>query len=398
MSKLKLASRAFSIIFIINIIYSDAFGNEVEVTPLVAIKEEYNDNIFFSPTNEDIKEDFITTLTPGITLANRTEISEARLATLIHWLEYDKNHELDALDYDSRLKLGYRFTEKTGVNLEALLMKDSRPDRDIGISGLVLAVPRRTQSYNLSVDQAFSEKTKAVLEYEYFTDHFNDPGYYDSTQHNISLGFTKSLSPVINRTSGRFNIGYLFYNAPDMSAENGTCTLGFQHDISEAMIFILDVGSRYTTARFEANPSEFPRDKTETDSGIVGQASLSYRTDLTKGNLSLSQGLESLSGDQGIPERRFVQLAFDRYFTIKFRAGLVGAYYLTVSHAGEYTIDYIDKRNWWVEPRLRYECTPEMIVEASYRRTISNDHVDDDKSKQGRFTVQFAWSSPFTHW
>ena len=46
-------------------------ADEFKLTPSLAVKEEYNDNILYTQT--DIQKDFITTISPGLALTDRTE-------------------------------------------------------------------------------------------------------------------------------------------------------------------------------------------------------------------------------------------------------------------------------------------------------------------------------------
>jgi hypothetical protein len=53
------------------VIAADTGADEFKLTPSLAVKEEYNDNILYSTTNT--QKGFITTLSPGLALTERTE-------------------------------------------------------------------------------------------------------------------------------------------------------------------------------------------------------------------------------------------------------------------------------------------------------------------------------------
>ena len=50
---------------------SGIFADEFKLIPSLAVREEYNDNIFAS--SNDTADDFITTLSAGLELVERTE-------------------------------------------------------------------------------------------------------------------------------------------------------------------------------------------------------------------------------------------------------------------------------------------------------------------------------------
>jgi len=52
------------------------WGNEFRLVPSISIKEEYNDNIFF--LTDDIRNDFITTISPSLEMVNNTEKLETK--------------------------------------------------------------------------------------------------------------------------------------------------------------------------------------------------------------------------------------------------------------------------------------------------------------------------------
>ena len=71
-------------------------GDEFKLIPSLALKEEYNDNIFF--TEKARADDFITTVTPGLELIDRTEKVDVNLVARAHVLRYVNNTGLDNVD------------------------------------------------------------------------------------------------------------------------------------------------------------------------------------------------------------------------------------------------------------------------------------------------------------
>ena len=57
----------------------DAHADQFEIRPYLAVRGEYNDNIFFNPDSNDAEDDYILTIKPGIEITDRTERLNARL-------------------------------------------------------------------------------------------------------------------------------------------------------------------------------------------------------------------------------------------------------------------------------------------------------------------------------
>ena len=59
------------------LLLTDALADEFKLTPSIAARQEYNDNIFFDTSRP--KDSFITRVTPGLELIDRTERLDLRL-------------------------------------------------------------------------------------------------------------------------------------------------------------------------------------------------------------------------------------------------------------------------------------------------------------------------------
>jgi len=389
---------AYSLVMgIIMILFNEQAGcSELVITPSFNLREDYNDNILFVPTNEAAESDYITIFSPGLNITSGTEFLNARLFSQLSRLIYQKNDDFNATDYNHQLNLGYRFSENTGFSAEALLKKDSSPEREISdISGVLLGIsPHRTRSYGFTMDRSFSEKTDAALTLAHSWDSYSDPSSVDSVEYSASLGVNHFLSPA---TIGHFTIGYLFYDTSDMQAGNGTCMVGFKHDLTERTSLSLDAGGRYTTTRFEAYTVGSPERESWWSTGMVAQATISYLTDVTVCTLSASHGLVSLSGSEGLPERTSIKLIAREMFPHDISAELRAEYDIDRSDRGELTVNDLDEDLWSVQPLLRYGLTKEIALEASYRTTHYKSNTHDERSERGLYTLRFSWNHPITY-
>ena len=119
----------------------DAAADRRELDVFLGAREEYNDNIFFD--SDDPVDDFITTISGGLKFLNQTERTDLYLSAIVDRLIYSDDKDLDATDQYYNGRFGYEFTPRFGATVDAAYSKDSRPDRDVAVSDLMLStVPR----------------------------------------------------------------------------------------------------------------------------------------------------------------------------------------------------------------------------------------------------------------
>src|SRR5512137_637799 len=143
-----------------------ALADEFKLTPSVAVRQEYNSNIFFDSSNE--KDDFITRVRPGLELIERTERIDLRLAGFVTPYVYWENDNLNSVDQDYSGRVDYRLTPLLSVGANAAVRVDHQPDRDIYTTGLAYGDNRRIQQrYGGNMGYMFTERTSGSVAYDY---------------------------------------------------------------------------------------------------------------------------------------------------------------------------------------------------------------------------------------
>ncbi len=386
----------------------EVIGDEFKLIPSIGIKEEYNDNLFF--TEKDKKDDFITTILPGLELINRTERLDLNLSARLGGLIYAKNEDLNFLDQFYNGRLRYSIHPKLKVSADAGFTKDFSPDRDLEVTGLVTKAIRRYK-YNFSsgAEYTFTEKTKSELSYSFeLYDYERDPEYVDTTSHGVNLGLIHDISKYIPNTLGRANIGYYRYNFEETDVDNYYGTIGMSRAISEKWNILLDGGASYVHSEFEVERLVFippffrivrERDK-EKGFGWVGQATLSYRGEKTEkgakttGDLTFNHRIMPASGTVGVSERTSFTLSITHRFTYELLGSLSMGYYINRAERGKYSTASIDEATFRINPRIRYEFTKDIALEASYSFTFIKDKEADTDAKRNLFMIYFTIQYP----
>lgn len=339
-----------------------AWGDEIRVTPSLAASDEYNSNVFF--TTGARTDSFILTVSPRLELSDRTERLNAHFDGGVDKRFFTADTGLDTLDQTYRGQLGYRFSNAFGLSGDASFRREGLPDRDIAATGLVTGGRSDRQSYSVSADYAFSEKTGAVLSYGYDRIDYGSQANVDSEQHTVGLGFTHDLGQSFPNTKARANLGYSRSLFTGLDVENYTVTVGFSREVHELWSVLADVGARYTRSELDV-----PGTETSNDTGWIAKVALAYKGERGTGNLSFYRDVAVAAGRGGAAERTAVTLDLAHRGSYEFTGLFSTGYYVNRSEAGQFSGQAIDERTVLVRPGLRYAATKNIDVEAAYQYT-----------------------------
>jgi hypothetical protein len=369
-----------------------AMGNEIRLIPMVTVKQEYNSNIFFDPTQK--MEDYITTLSPGLKLENNTERLKLEFSARLDQRLYAHNSNLNATDHAYLGRVRYEFSPTLRLAANAGFIQDSSPDRDIETTGVVQsAVTRNRQIYGLSGDYYFTEKTQASLSGEYFQDRYAYPRSIDDLDAGRgNLMLIHDISSLLPATRARVGLGYARYLYTASTVENYTGTVGLSRQFSEVWYAQVDMGCRYTPSQFEVAPLQ----TVETSGwGAVGNVVVSYRGEKTNMDLSLNHDIAPTSGRAIASELTGLGLYVRRRFFHEFSGILSGGYFLNNYTPGESSNLQLDEKTLYISPGIRYDFTPDMALDATYTYTRTDYARDNDNvANQSLVLVRFYLQNP----
>jgi hypothetical protein len=373
-----------------------ASADRRELDLFLGAKEEYNDNIFFS--YDDPVDDFITTLSGGLKFLNQTERTDLYLSAIVARLIYSDDKDLDATDQYYKGRFGYRFTPRLGANIDAAYSKDSRPDRDVAESGLILStVPRQIQNYGAAVDYALTEITASNLYYRYTRQDFEprraNPDFPDYRAHRAGLGFAHQLDQYLANATGRLNFGYNRFTYPETNTETKVVigTVGLAYDVTEKWRLLIDVGPDYYDSSFKV----FGRDFTYSGWGGTGTLQFAYTGEVTGSSLTLFHGIEPASGRDGSAQRTSAILDAFYRFAERGRTGLSTGYYINKANSGELALLPLDEHTFRIRPWLRFDIIfDKLYLEASYTYSYVKDRIRDRNTDRNLVWLQLGLDWP----
>jgi len=359
-------------------------GAEFKLIPSLDLREEYNDNIFYTESSR--VRDFITTLTPGLELVNRTEKLDLNLLARIPVLRYADTRELDHTDQNYSGRLRYSLHPNWALSGGAGYVEDSRPDRDLEVTGLVnKPAIRRRQNYSAGVDHNFSEKTKAGLTYRFSRDDYSEIDFADLKAHEASLSLVHDLSRTLPNIAGRMNLSYSRYEYENGTIDYFYATIGMNWALDEKWSLLFDGGGSYTLS--ESGPEE--NKQKDEGTGWVGMGSLSYKGEKTAGDLTFSHRKAPAYGSVGVTNRTSLSFGINRRFTYEFSGALSAGYFINKGEEGKFSTVEFDQESFYVNPRLRYEFTRDTALEASYNFSYTKDKLAGTEPRRSLFMLRF---------
>ena len=385
----------------LSLLLGEAKSDEFKLIPSLGLSEQYNDNLLLTERNK--KDDFITSISPGLELSDRTERLDLNLSGHVSGLVYARNEELNDIDYDGRGRLLYSINPNLKFSAGGGLWKISSPGEVLEPTGLVT---RATQNYKYyfgsDLEYTITEKTKTSLSYSYERydyEYGNVLDILDTTTeaHGASIGFIHDLSQYFSNTAGRMNLGYSYYQYRDRTVDYYYGTIGMSRALNEKWAILLDLGPSYTRSELKVEGlASIPGGikETEKGTGLFGRATLTYRGEKTSGDLTFSHRLEPGSGTVGVTENTFLTLGVAHRFTYELSGRLSTGYYINKAERGEFSIVGIDEATFRISPAVRYEFTKDIALEASYNYTLVKDRLADTEAKRNLFMINFIIQCP----
>lgn len=329
------------------------------VTPSVSAKEEYNDNILFEAN--DTMEDFITTVVPQLELVEKTEKLALGITSTLEAIDYMDNDNLNAIDHAQKGHLAYKATPRMSYSANAEYKQDSRSDRDLQTTGLLLNTSKRELfAGSAGAQYIMTEKLSTLFNMSFHNDHFEDPTMVDAEIYGVSGGFAYNLGTYLPQTIGRMTLDHNRFEYPTDRVKNYGVSMGLSHDLTETYAVSVDIGPRYSESDFAG--------QTEDDISVSGALGLDYTGETTKANLTLSRDERAVSGEAGTAERSSLSLSVSRKFFEELRCGLGLEYHNNKSQASTSSQD-IDEDAFSFVPTIRYSFTQDLSLDGNYRHT-----------------------------
>jgi hypothetical protein len=379
-------------------------GASSELKVNAGVREEYNDNIFFSNKNEE--DDFITTGIIGLDYKGATERATATLKARVEGQAYLDNSDLSDVNQYYTAGLSVGLTPRLSLIGDGRFEIDNRPDRDVDETGLSTqgSEERMRQRYSGGFEYQLSELTRLFATANAGRDDYE--GNSDNDDFKTwggEGGVTRVFSSFQKPTVGRLAFGYSRFDYDDADTDYYYTSMGVSRELSETYTLAVYGGVRYTDTDYDVrrrvlDPGPPPALRTTIETvndqnwGGNGSASLSFKDDRTRWEIAASHDLTGATSNGQSVKR--TKVAFDIYHRWDWAlgAGLTARYFINKSEVDDPGLGEVDDRTLYVRPRVRYHFTDDLYLEASYRYTYQDDREDDTHSQRNQAFLELRYA------
>ncbi len=395
--------RGRTILFVMLLLLSSTalvWGDDFKLVPSLSVKEDYNSNILFSAT--DVKKDFITTLSPGVEMADSTGRLDTDLMLRLDRLEYADNQGLSATNqlYNGTLK--YLVSPLLSISAAAGYSRNTNPTllatAPTGI--ITAAVPWNHITYALSSSYQFNEKAIGTLSYNNGRDYFDNPQYLSDTTRNVGAGLVYDIGNYFTSAKARMNVGYSYYAYPNSRLDSVMGTLGFSKDFDEFWSVQIDGGISNNWSNISipvqivGSPLLIMVPVNKEGLGWVGDAALNYRGEIGSGSITYNRSLTPAYGLNGAAEQDALTIAIQYQFSYELSALFSTSYYTLKSLASEFSAQAISQQTFRINPGVRYEFSKDISLESSYEYDMVDNSAGNAKEHRQLFSVRFNIQQP----
>jgi len=367
---------------------SVALSAEGSLLTSVALRQEYNDNIFYTASNKT--DDFISYVTPALNLTYATEI--LNLSALAAWdgLLYWDNSDQNRLNQRYGLNVGYRMTERWSVSANGLYIFDSVQDSQLDETGSVESGLSDRQRVNAGagLDYAISERNNIGAAYEFQDTVFERDADVDTKVHDFRVYYQRRLKNQRDVIS--IFPQFTWADSDDWDGYNPSLNFSWAHPFSETLDSSITLGVRHTYINYKDD-----RDDTN-DWGGVADMWLRKRGELTTGRVGFSNDLQTRTNGEIINVSR-LYANIDHRLSRRFGVGLNGGvWYSNLIESSPETDD--DRWYYDVSPSAFYRLTEYHILRLtySYNHQTLLDRDDDDKIDRQRILLELTFNFPKT--
>ncbi|MFH1984407.1 MAG: hypothetical protein ABIL58_21400 [Pseudomonadota bacterium] len=383
-----------------------ASAEEIQVTPFFGLRQEYNDNIFFSAI--DPIRDAITIASPGIRLGRRTERLDAGLSGRLDQRYYREYSELDHLDKDITGQVNYRLSERFELGADAGYSQTSSADRDVIATGLVVGANIRDRTTaGCSGSARISEISSLSAAYHIVQDDWDNPRLNDSMGHIVSVGVARALDRHIAATTGRFNFSGQYYQYASEYTPAGfsstvsqrtrlyfaSVTAGIEKQLSETWQLSLQVGPAYADTR-ESTRVISETIRADAGWGGVFNAGVKYAGEKNRFEVNGAHDIGAPSASIGVTTRTTLSALVSRQFSHEWQASLLTRYFINRADNKNLLSPDTDQETLTIQPRARYGLTDDIFLEAVYSYSVIKNNITHTSAGRNYVFAGITWQWP----
>ena len=375
------------ILFFIFCLTNAAFAGQVSLLSSLGVKEEYNDNVNFDRENEI--DDYITTISPAFKLGYSTALFDINAETILDFLLYHYEPDLNEENQEYNLDAAYRMTERLTLSGDFSYIKDTTLDSELEDTGIVnVRENRRRYDSGGGMVYEISERYDLGCNYLFTKINYDEDDKVDYERQTIKLPFNYHLKN--QRDTLTFRPEYSFRDSDTSEVDNYKINVGWSHLFSETFTLKVFAGGRYTETSYDDDRDDnhnsgFNADIKLRKIGETNRSLIGYRRDLRT----------RASGTEIEVDKFYCRM--DQLITERFGVGFDGKLYFTREEDDDNDTNNNDEDSVYftVEPSLFYKITEQHLLRLAYAYAREDDDARDNDQVKDRHKVWLSLSFNF---
>jgi len=384
------------------VVSSEAYGAENNITPALTVKEEFNDNIYFSAVSP--VSAYMTVFSPDIDLVSNSETVKILINAGLDAFIYldDKQGQTTAINHSYRGQFRLKPTPRLDLGSSLAYRVSNQPDQTLEQNSVVLNSTRRSrQSYAADVGYSFSELASGTLNYAHLRDEYNSPALVDTTQHSAGVRVSYDLSRWLPPAQAIVELDGAYYTNRDGWTRNLSASVGCNWRFSETFSATGMFGGSYTQSEYNSTetvpaipPVTRPVTTRSHGTGMVGSLILSRTGELTQTNVKISHDVTVSAGRSGPTETTIASADMNYQMTADLSLRASTSYQwdqasFSQSFGGDFTQETVQ-----FSTGLKYKFSEDMNLNANYAYTSLVNRKNGIEVGRNVIFVGFTWRYP----
>ena len=363
-----------------------AVAKDVTVVPSITLRGEYDDNVYFTRTDEI--SDYLAIISPALTLDYASELLNLEANGIVDVLRYVDETDINTENQRYTINGGYRLMERWALSGNFSYIKDTTLDSELEETGIVyMREDRERFNAGAGLSYQVSELSDMGVNYAYSKTDYDERWLEDYDFNSINFSYNRKFNDGLDVLTVEPRYTRLISENND--SHGYRLMLGWTHRPSETYQFRVLLGPRYTVQKFE--------DTGETTSnwGVVGDINLQKTAEIYSILVGFASDVFNRPSTDTLNQVFRLYTRLSRRITERFRAQVYSRISMTRP-------DYEDVSNeediyyFVVTPSLNYYFTENhyLSLSYSYQQQYDRNIEDDPRIARNRVWLSVNFNFP----
>ena len=363
-----------------------AVARDVTVVPSITLRGEYDDNVYFTRTDEI--SDYLAIISPALTLDYASELLNLKAQGIVDVLRYVDEKDINTENQRYTIDGGYRLKERWNLSGNISYIKDTTLDSELEETGIVYVRENR-ERFNTGAGLLYqvSELSNMVIDYAYSKTDYDEIGLEDYNTNNVSLSYNRRFNDGIDVFTIRPSFGR--WSSDNSDVDGYRLNFGWTHIPSETYRLRVFLGGRYTEQDYKDG-----RDNTSNWGGVA-DINLQKRAETYSVLIGAGSDIYLRPDTNELNQVYKIYCNLTRRVTERFSAGVNSRLSLTQPDDAD-AIN--DKEIWYftVTPSLSYRLTENhsLRLSYSYQQQYDRNIEDDPRIARNRVWLSLNFNFP----